>query len=217
MMRLLDNSGHLIGKAQGIPEEVMGHGVRRISSGLQTRRCARLAQALILIASLVAAGSAAAALDKQQPSRSTNPHGQLKMACENCHTSTSWTPLRPHPDFDHSKTGYPLRGMHAGIGCRECHVSLVFSNVGTQCADCHADIHRRQMSSDCQQCHSVLGWQVSLKSVNMHQNRFPLMGAHGAVECEESSPRFRDRYAPHRHWPVRPRQQLAPNDGPRGA
>ena len=106
------------------------------------------------------------------------------MPCENCHTFTSWKPIRNIPEFDHNKTRYPLRGLHEGVACRQCHTNLVFTNVGTKCADCHADIHRGQFDAKCDQCHSVGGWRVSLQSVKQHQNRFPLFGAHALAQCE---------------------------------
>lgn len=74
--------------------------------------------------------------------------------------------------------------MHQKVGCTDCHVKPVFTDVGKNCADCHADIHRRKFGSDCAQCHTVKGWQISIQSVKEHQNRFPLTGAHAAVECE---------------------------------
>ncbi|MFB3921310.1 MAG: hypothetical protein ACE145_06280 [Terriglobia bacterium] len=119
------------------------------------------------------------------PRRSTrSPHGNLTISCENCHTFTSWKPIRNIIEFDHNKTRYPLRGLHQGVPCTQCHVSLVFGNVGTKCADCHADIHRRQFGAQCEQCHTVKGWNVTLQAVRDHQNRFPLVGAHAAVTCD---------------------------------
>src|SRR5579864_4643023 len=115
----------------------------------------------------------------------TNPHGPLATPCANCHTYTSWKPIRSKPDFNHDLTGYPLRGMHQNVGCVQCHTSMVFKNVSSQCADCHADIHRRQFGANCAQCHSVKGWQTSLQSIRNHDNRFPLVGAHSMVQCEE--------------------------------
>jgi hypothetical protein len=61
----------------------------------------------------------------------------------------------------------------------------VFTNVGKNCADCHADIHRRQMGPDCAQCHTVQGWNIAVQQVRDHQNRFPLLGAHATVQCDE--------------------------------
>ena len=113
-----------------------------------------------------------------------SPHGNLNMPCENCHTFTSWRPIRSIPEFNHDKTRYPLRGMHANVSCMQCHTSLVFSNVGMRCKDCHADLHRGQFGAACEQCHSVKGWRVSMKAIQQHQNRFPLIGAHAALECD---------------------------------
>ena len=114
-----------------------------------------------------------------------SPHGPaLNIPCQNCHTFSSFRPIRNVPEFDHNKTRYPLRGMHKNVACTQCHVSLVFRNVGNKCADCHADIHRGQMGAKCEQCHTVNGWTVSLNAISQHQNRFPLLGAHATVECD---------------------------------
>jgi hypothetical protein len=113
-----------------------------------------------------------------------NPHGALNIPCENCHTSLSWKPIRSIPEFDHDRTSYPLRGMHETVQCTQCHVKLVFTNVGQKCSDCHADIHRGQFGANCESCHTVKGWKVSVTAIRDHQNRFPLIGAHAAVECE---------------------------------
>jgi len=75
--------------------------------------------------------------------------------------------------------------MHEKVPCTQCHAKPVFTDVGKTCQDCHADIHQRRMGSDCAQCHTVQGWQVSVKQINDHQNRFPLFGAHSAVQCED--------------------------------
>jgi hypothetical protein len=96
----------------------------------------------------------------------------------------SWKPIRSIPEFDHSSTSYALRGMHEKVQCTQCHVKLVFTNVGQKCADCHADIHRGQFGASCESCHTVKGWRVSVQAIRDHQNRFPLIGAHAAVDCD---------------------------------
>ena len=120
------------------------------------------------------------------PQRSpiTNPHGPLEIPCENCHTAAGWMPLRATPEFNHDQTKYPLRGMHKGVTCTQCHANPVFTDVRKNCADCHADIHLRKFGPDCAQCHTVQGWFTSKQQVRNHQNLFPLIGAHAAVECE---------------------------------
>jgi hypothetical protein len=114
-----------------------------------------------------------------------SPHGPLAIPCENCHTAAGWRPIRAVPEFDHNKTKYPLRGLHEKVPCSQCHAKPVFTDVGKNCQDCHADIHQRKMGTNCAQCHTVQGWQVSVKQINDHQNRFPLLGAHAAVQCED--------------------------------
>lgn len=116
-------------------------------------------------------------------SATPNPHGLLTMPCDNCHTAAAWMPIRKDPEFDHNKTGFPLRGLHKEVPCQECHVDRVFANVGRQCQDCHADIHRRKNGAQCDLCHRVNGWQVSVHNINEHQDRFPLLGAHAMVDC----------------------------------
>ncbi|HYA78770.1 MAG TPA: hypothetical protein VED65_00410 [Candidatus Bathyarchaeia archaeon] len=120
-----------------------------------------------------------------QKETTRNPHGPLTIPCENCHTAAAWRPIRAVPEFDHNKTAYPLRGMHEKVKCVACHTKPVFTNVSKNCADCHADVHRRQMGSDCAQCHTVQGWNIAVQQVKDHQNRFPLLGAHAAVQCDE--------------------------------
>ncbi len=135
-----------------------------------------------LICGVVALGLALS-VSAQTPVR--NPHGNLAIPCQNCHTTTSWSPLRATPEFNHdTDTHYPLRGMHADVACNSCHVSKVFTEAGTQCANCHADFHKRQFGAQCDNCHTVQGWRVNTQSVRDHWNRFPLLGAHATVTCD---------------------------------
>ncbi len=112
-----------------------------------------------------------------------NPHGPINIPCQNCHTYTSWKPIRGIPEFNHSQTSYPLVGMHRQVPCMRCHTSLAFSKVSETCSQCHADIHRGQFGSDCAKCHSVKGWNVTMKQIQDHANRFPLIGAHALLDC----------------------------------
>jgi hypothetical protein len=75
--------------------------------------------------------------------------------------------------------------MHEKVYCTQCHARPIFTDVGKNCADCHADIHRRQFGANCAGCHTVQGWQVSTQLVKQHFNRFPLLGAHAVVQCDE--------------------------------
>ena len=145
---------------------------------MTTGKWAGLAVLLLLFLVSFASGS------NQSATGSHSPHGSLTIPCQNCHTSEGWKPVRAVPEFNHNQTHYPLRGLHQKVACTQCHVKPVFSNVGSRCQDCHADIHRRQLGANCEQCHSAGGWGVSIKEIQQHNNRFPLTGAHAAVDCD---------------------------------
>ncbi len=40
-------------------------------------------------------------------------------------------------NFDHSKTGFVLRQVHATLKCEQCHVDGIFKNTPKDCAGCH--------------------------------------------------------------------------------
>jgi len=144
---------------------------------MKAARLARLTISLLLLLTSLASGT------NQNPG-SHSPHGSLNIPCQNCHTAEGWKPVRAVPEFNHDQTRYPLRGMHQNVPCIQCHVKPVFTNVGKRCQDCHADIHKRQLGANCEQCHTVRGWGVSVKEIEQHNNRFPLTGAHAAVDCD---------------------------------
>ena len=53
-------------------------------------RSAAVALVFTRMAFLLSAGSHAAQAAQDEPGRTRNPHGSLRIACANCHTSTSW-------------------------------------------------------------------------------------------------------------------------------
>ena len=96
--------------------------------------------------------------------------------------------------FDHSKTRYPLTGLHLQVQCAKCHtngadgkpqyVGIAFN----QCSDCHKDPHHGSFPQSCQSCHNTSGWKkISLQSVNQRfdhsKTKFPLEGKHASVDC----------------------------------
>lgn len=112
-----------------------------------------------------------------------NPHGSIKVRCIACHTIADWKIIRGKIKFDHGRTGFPLRGRHTTVACRDCHADLKFANTPNKCQDCHADLHRRKNGAECELCHNSNGWQVSIHNINEHTDRFPLIGAHAVVDC----------------------------------
>jgi cytochrome c7-like protein len=118
------------------------------------------------------------------PATVANPHGELKVACEACHTADSWTAVRSPLRFDHATSGFPLQGRHRTTACTACHKSLVFSRVATSCADCHRDVHEGRNGLRCQDCHSPERWVQRSDAVRRHASTsFPLRGVHALLEC----------------------------------
>ncbi len=113
-----------------------------------------------------------------------SPHGDLAIACTQCHTSNDWSVARKIP-FDHRTTGFPLAGRHAVAACRECHQDMVFSRVATACQDCHRDAHLGELGLACATCHDTRRWDVRADYYHEHSKTlFPLLGAHARVDCE---------------------------------
>jgi hypothetical protein len=115
-----------------------------------------------------------------------HPHGEgFKISCSKCHSSKGWQLDRAIYSFDHNATKLPLKGQHAVVDCRKCHVSLVFSEAKTNCSDCHKDVHQTSVGFDCSRCHTPASWLVN-NITEIHQvSRFPLLGAHRTADCVE--------------------------------
>lgn len=122
--------------------------------------------------------------------------------CKNCHNAKSW---KKHK-FNHDKTDFKLRGKHKKVSCNSCHTGHVYKEeLETKCLSCHKpdDVHKGKQGKECDECHNAAGWQ---KKVVFDHNliKFPLLGAHAALACEEchTSSKFRDAkmkcYACHR-------------------
>ncbi len=123
--------------------------------------------------------------------------GRLGQNCQQCHGFNNWKTLSmPVSQFDHSRTRYPLTGLHREVSCQKCHlpgadgkakyVGLSFST----CTDCHTDPHRGSFAGGCQSCHNTGGWKrVSLTAVSQRfdhsRSRFPLPGKHAEVRCDQ--------------------------------
>ena len=110
--------------------------------------------------------------------------GRNGAACQDCHTTAAWKPVR----FDHDRdTKFPLRGAHHDVRCEACHTGNVHTQkLATDCVSCHQrdDVHKGQQGRDCGRCHTESGWKE--KAAFDHDlARFPLLGLHAVVSCEE--------------------------------
>jgi len=143
-------------------------------------RIPAVALALAPVLALVAATLAA------PPPRVASPHGKFRGECGDCHGANAWKPARIGPKFDHAKFGFPLEGAHAAAGCTSCHASLDFTQERQLCASCHADVHHGEFGTECARCHSARSFIDRATMTHAHQtSRFPLEGAHVALECED--------------------------------
>ena len=110
--------------------------------------------------------------------------GRLGRECGKCHDNETWT----RSTFDHTRdTQWPLPGRHAKLGCHLCHTAPVASQkLGTECSSCHraSDVHLGTLGSTCDQCHTPEGWRTHV-AFDHDLTRFPLVGLHVAVPCEQ--------------------------------
>jgi len=113
-----------------------------------------------------------------------SPHADIKIACDVCHNPDGWTVKPSDVKFDHAATAFPLEGRHKGVSCRECHSTLTFKEAVNECASCHQEPHSGQFGAQCAVCHSPDGWENRSQMTARHAvTRFPLAGAHRAVDC----------------------------------
>lgn len=126
--------------------------------------------------------------------RSDDVHrGRNGDGCDRCHSEASWQA----ETFDHERmTKFPLRGAHATVKCQRCHTgTLGKEEVGTACHECHArdDVHEGQEGADCDACHTEKSWTADI-FFEHDLAKFPLLGLHAVVACEQChfTPRFRD-------------------------
>jgi hypothetical protein len=111
-----------------------------------------------------------------------SPHGaSLARQCENCHGTEAWDQA---VRFDHDLTDWPLLGLHAVVGCAQCHASKAFADAPTDCVSCHRqdDVHGGSLGQRCDTCHSPNGWKV-WDFDHGRQTRFALTGEHGGLSC----------------------------------
>lgn len=109
--------------------------------------------------------------------------GRYGGKCESCHASTKWKEIH----FDHDKTKFPLRGGHAKAKCDKCHSGNLYADkLETACVTCHKkdDPHEGRLGRQCENCHKDTGWR-SKTAFDHDLTRFPLIGLHAAVPCEE--------------------------------
>lgn len=124
-----------------------------------------------------------------------DPHaGKFTRACADCHTTQGFRMVGRDADgdFDHSRTGFPLDGLHGAVRCDQCHTSgrMTDDIAHDACADCHEDEHRGQFSGRddggaCDACHTVdRPFRRHEYTLADHAaSAYPLTGSHRAIPC----------------------------------
>jgi hypothetical protein len=120
----------------------------------------------------------------------TDPHkGQFENECTKCHNVESWKAAK---EFDHSKTPYPLTGLHLKVACEKCHNGDRPSGPGQPrdmkfdtCTPCHVDPHRGAFKKSCESCHSTRNWKTMLPGLAFEHSKtkYPLLGSHARAAC----------------------------------
>ena len=110
--------------------------------------------------------------------------GNYGRQCDSCHNPDGWSRTR----FDHdASTDFPLRGRHSDVACNACHRgSAGKEELGESCVDCHRsdDVHAGKQGDRCDSCHNESGWGERVR-FDHDLARFPLLGLHAVVPCEE--------------------------------
>src|SRR6185437_9689974 len=118
--------------------------------------------------------------------------GRFGTDCARCHSTEGWNRTRlDQQGFDHSKTRFPLTGMHVQVKCEKCHSAGAdgrtrYAGIAfATCSACHSDPHKRTFKQDCSQCHSTSTWKKSSFEAKFDHSRtnFPLLGKHLEVQC----------------------------------
>ncbi len=109
--------------------------------------------------------------------------GSLGQDCGACHNAVSWRATR----FDHDRTRFPLRGGHAALACRTCHVQPAGQvRLPTDCLSCHRDedqrAHQGGNGPACLECHNERDWRQTSFD-HARETQFPLREAHARLAC----------------------------------
>ncbi len=125
----------------------------------------------------------------------------LGAKCESCHIERDWKTTTTR--FDHDKTKFKLRNAHAAkkVVCKDCHRDLKhYRDTPLDCHACHKkdDKHEGQLSLKCESCHTDRDWKVP--RFDHTPTRFPLLGRHGPVKCNDCHKSLRYKDAPRDCW-----------------
>ncbi len=126
---------------------------------------------------------------------SAGVRGKECASCHSDHHGINFQIIRFNRDqFDHSLTGYALKGAHTKRTCTDCHKNALirdpkvkkkkftFLGLGTECLHCHDDYHQQTLSSVCTDCHGEESFRPAVR-FDHGKSRFQLTGKHRDVPC----------------------------------
>jgi hypothetical protein len=125
----------------------------------------------------------------------TGWHGHLDdTTCGNCHKEHKGRGAKitvlDKENFDHDRTGFPLKGAHREIRakCASCHLPAAkFREASKQCVSCHRKDdqtkgHKGKLGDKCEACHRESKWKDA--TFDHEKTRFHLVGnKHTDVPC----------------------------------
>jgi hypothetical protein len=118
--------------------------------------------------------------------------GRFGTNCTQCHSTLDWKAATiDTAHFDHTKTRYPLIGMHLYVQCQKCHTPAAdgrprYAGIPfSKCSDCHTDPHHGEFKQACESCHTTFSWKKSTftSTFDHSKTKFPLLGKHLEVAC----------------------------------
>lgn len=123
---------------------------------------------------------------RPRPASRAHPSITDDMPCSACHTPEGWAQPGGSSGgggFDHSQTGFALRGRHRAAGCTDCHSSE--REAQRDCVSCHVDTHEGRLGTDCSTCHNAVSFRDTDELAAHRLTRMPLTGMHAIVACTD--------------------------------
>ncbi len=127
-----------------------------------------------------------------------NVHGhKFGSSCNICHNEASFAQINRLNQFNHSQTGFILKGKHKIINCNACHLAswtsiktafLDFNHKPVNhCTACHKDVHESKFGDDCIKCHNENSFKIKQVSSDFNHDltHFKLEGKHASVACNQ--------------------------------
>ena len=108
--------------------------------------------------------------------------GQYGTVCETCHTTDSFTAIKPLHDVG----AFSLKGAHDRLACETCHPNnKPLAGTGNLCITCHRqdDVHANSLSPSCGNCHTQ--WSFAPARFDHNTVGCNLSGFHRTLPCAD--------------------------------